>query len=147
IDRLADIRLSANWMAACGEPGQDARLYDTVRAVGSELCVELGLAIPVGKDSLSMRTTWRDDSSEHHMSAPLSLVVSAFAPVVDAPSTLTPCPILPAGQATRLVCVDLGGGRNRLGGSALAQAYGELGDTTPDLDEPKLLERFFAIIQ
>lgn len=147
IGKLADIRLSANWMAACGEPGEDARLYETVKAVGKELCSELGLAIPVGKDSLSMRTTWRDGDQERHMSAPLSLVATAFAPVVDAPATLTPCLVAPQRAATRLICVDLGAGKNRLGGSALVQAYGEIGETPPDIDEPQRLAQFFTVIQ
>src|SRR5699024_3737031 len=147
IGQLADIRLSANWMAACGEPGEDARLYETVKAVGSELCPELGLAIPVGKDSLSMRTTWQDGDTPRRMSAPLSLVVTVFAPVSDAPATLTPCPVAPAECATRLICIDLGAGANRLGGSALAQAYGETGTTPPDLDTPKRIKQFFSVIQ
>ncbi len=90
IRNLADIRLSANWMAACGEPGEDAELYATVRAVGVELCAALGITIPVGKDSLSMRTAWRDADGEHSVVAPVSLIVSAFAPVHDARGTLTP---------------------------------------------------------
>src|SRR5699024_6853686 len=110
-------------------------------------CPELGLAIPVGKDSLSMRTTWQDDGGQHHMSAPLSLAVSAFAPVLDASATLTPCPVAPAACQTRLVCIDLGAGRNRLGGSAFAQAYGETGQTPPDVDEPRRLQQFFSVLQ
>ena len=90
VRQLRDVRLSANWMAACGEPGEDARLYDTVRAIGEELCPALGIAIPVGKDSLSMRSTWRQDSAECSVIAPLSLIVSAFAPVADVRRTLTP---------------------------------------------------------
>nr|WP_123589672.1 phosphoribosylformylglycinamidine synthase [Salinisphaera halophila] len=145
---LGDIRLSANWMAACGEPGEDARLYDTVQAVGEQLCSELGLAIPVGKDSLSMRSVWQDDDGgEQRMSAPLSLIVSAFAPVTDARATLTPQLLAPGEGATALVLVDLGNGRNRLGGSAFAQAFGALGDTPPDLDSPKQLRQFFEVVQ
>ena len=148
IIRLTDIRLSANWMAACGEPGEDARLYDTVAAVGKHLCSELGLAIPVGKDSLSMRSVWRDEQgAEQRACAPLSLIVTAFAPVADARATLTPQLVAPASAATRLVLVDLGNGRNRLGGSALAQAFGALGDVPPDLDQPQQLRLFFAAIQ
>jgi len=147
IDKLTDIRLSANWMAACGEPGEDARLYDTVHAVGEQLCSELGLAIPVGKDSLSMRSVWTNDNGDtRRMSAPLSLIASAFAPVIGARATLTP-QLVTGGLATRLVLADLGNGRNRLGGSALAQAFGELGDTPPDLDKPKQLRQFFEVIQ
>jgi len=148
IDNLTDIRLSANWMAACGEPGEDARLYDTVQAVGEQLCSELGLAIPVGKDSLSMRSVWTDEAGdERRMSAPLSLIVSAFAPVSAARATLTPQLIAPADAPTALVLADLGNGQNRLGGSAFAQAFGTLGDTAPDLDQPKQLRQFFTVIQ
>ncbi|WP_348523041.1 phosphoribosylformylglycinamidine synthase [Endozoicomonas sp. G2_2] len=148
IDNLTDIRLSANWMAACGEPGEDARLYDTVQAVGEQLCSELGLAIPVGKDSLSMRSVWNDENGdERRMSAPLSLIVSAFAPVSAARATLTPQLIAPADAPTALVLADLGNGRNRLGGSAFAQAFGALGDSAPDVDQPKQLRQFFTVIQ
>ncbi|RJS94629.1 phosphoribosylformylglycinamidine synthase [Salinisphaera sp. Q1T1-3] len=148
IERLTDVRLSANWMAACGDAVEDARLYDTVRAVGAELCAELGLAIPVGKDSLSMRARWTDaEDRERTMSAPVSLVVSAFAPTVSARGTLTP-QLQPAeAGATRLILADLGQGRNRLGGSALAQAYGALGDQAPDLDRHAALAGFFDAIQ
>ncbi len=147
IGKLGDIRLSANWMTACGETGEDARLYATVKAVGEQLCPALGLAIPVGKDSLSMRAVWEDAGQARRMSAPLSLIVSAFAPALDADATLTPCPVAPQQRATRLVVIDLGAGQNRLGGSALAQAYGALGATPPDLDDPKQLSRFFEVIQ
>ncbi|MDA3920301.1 MAG: phosphoribosylformylglycinamidine synthase [Salinisphaera sp.] len=148
IDKLRDIRLSANWMAACGEPGEDARLYDTVRAVGEQLCSELGLAIPVGKDSLSMRSRWSSDAGDRSMSAPLSVVISAFAPTVAARATLTPQLVAPDVVAdTRLVLADLGNGRNRLGGSALAQVYSALGSMPPDLDSPGALQGFFEVIQ
>ena len=148
IDKLTDVRLSANWMAACGEPGEDARLYDTVQAVGEQLCSELGLAIPVGKDSLSMRSVWRDDNgNERRMSAPLSLIVSAFAPVSAARSTLTPQLAAPSDGRTALVLADLGNGKNRLGGSAFAQAFGALGNVAPDLDQPKQLRQFFGVVQ
>src|ERR1700722_13097713 len=115
IGSLTDIRLSANWMAACGQPGEDAELYATVRAVGVELCAELGITIPVGKDSLSMRTAWKDAAGDHSVIAPVSLVVSAFAPVKDARRTLTP--ELDLRQASRLILIDLGAGKDRLGGS------------------------------
>jgi phosphoribosylformylglycinamidine synthase len=139
IDR---IKLSANWMAAAGSPGEDAALYDTVKAVAIDLCPQLGISIPVGKDSLSMRTAW--DGKE--VVAPVSLVVSAFAPVEDARGTLTPRLRTDAGDA-ELVLVDLGQGRNRLGGSILAQVYSKFGTQVPDLDEPQLLKGFFAAIQ
>ncbi len=146
VERLGDIKLSANWMAAAGHPGEDARLYDTVRAVGLELCPKLGIAIPVGKDSMSMKTVWEQDGERREMTAPLSLIVSAFAPVSDARRTLTPQLRSDLGD-TDLVLVDLGEGRDRLGASALAQVYGEIGEQGPDLDDPELLKRFFAVIQ
>ncbi|RNE88855.1 phosphoribosylformylglycinamidine synthase [Marichromatium sp. AB31] len=147
IARIGDIKLSANWMAAAGHPGEDARLYDTVRAVGLELCPALGIAIPVGKDSMSMKTVWQGPEGERReMTAPLSLIVSAFAPVRDARTTLTPQLRTDLGD-TELLLVDLGRGANRLGGSCLAQVYGQLGEVAPDLDDPALLSGFFAAIQ
>jgi phosphoribosylformylglycinamidine synthase len=148
IARLGDVKLSANWMCAAGHPGEDAALFDTVRAVGMELCPALGIAIPVGKDSMSMKTTWRDAASgeDKAVTAPLSLVVSAFAPVTDARRALTPQLRTDQGQ-TDLILVDLGAGRDRLGGSALAQVYSQLGDAAPDLDDPARLRAFFAAIQ
>jgi phosphoribosylformylglycinamidine synthase len=148
IAALGDVKLSANWMCAAGHPGEDAKLYDTVRAVGMELCPALGVSIPVGKDSMSMRTTWRDAKEEEDkaVTAPLSLVVSAFARVTDARRTLTPQLNTKEGQ-TDLVLIDLGLARNRLGGSALAQVYSQLGNEAPDLDDPQLLKSFFAAIQ
>ena len=143
---LGDIKLSANWMAACGEPAEDADLYDTVRALGEVLCPALGIAIPVGKDSLSMRTGWRDDKGSHVVSAPLSLVVTACAPVADVRRTLTPALAGDAGP-TALMLVDLGGGRDRVGGSCLAQVYGRIGEVPPDLDDPARLSAFFAAIR
>ncbi|WP_026321240.1 phosphoribosylformylglycinamidine synthase [Arhodomonas aquaeolei] len=145
VDDLRDVNLSANWMAAAGHPGEDARLYDTVRAVG-RLCTSLGVTIPVGKDSLSMRTVWEDGDGEHSVTAPLTLVISAFAPVGDARRTLTP-ELRRDEDGSELLLVDLGKGRNRLGGSALAQVYGRIGDETPDLDDPRGLAAFFATIQ
>ncbi|KPK60060.1 MAG: phosphoribosylformylglycinamidine synthase [Gammaproteobacteria bacterium SG8_31] len=143
---LGHVRLSANWMAACGEDGEDAMLFDTVRAVGEELCPALGIAIPVGKDSLSMRTTWRDGENDRSVVAPLSLIVSAFAPVEDIRATLTPRLHADKGS-TRLLLIDLGFGRNRLGGSALAQVYGCIGREVPDLDAPELLRALFDLVQ
>ena len=146
VPALSAVRLSANWMAACGEPGEDAALYDTVRAIGEELCPALGIAIPVGKDSLSMRTRWVEDGEERAVIAPLSLIVSAFAPVVDARLTLTPRLRLDRGDSA-LLLVDLGGGRNRLGGSVLAQVHGRIGREPPDVDDPARLAAFFAAVQ
>jgi phosphoribosylformylglycinamidine synthase len=143
---LARVKLSANWMAAAGFPGEDAALFDTVRAVALELCPALGISIPVGKDSLSMRTAWQEDGGLREVVAPLSLIVSAFAPCEDARRTLTPQLRTDLG-ATELVLVDLGRGRNRLGGSQLAQVYGQLGDEAPDLGDPAALKAFFAAIQ
>jgi phosphoribosylformylglycinamidine synthase len=146
IGRISDIRLSANWMAASGEPGQDGALFDTVRTVGLELCPALGIAIPVGKDSLSMKTVWRDGEVERRMCAPVSLIVSAFAPVTDVHRTVTPQIDMDSGDS-RLLLVDLGNGRNRTGGSCLAQVFGCYGDQVPDLDSPEQLARFFEVIQ
>ena len=145
VPSLSRIRLSANWMAACGEVGEDAALYETVQAVGKELCPALGIAIPVGKDSLSMRTSWQDDGVERSVVAPVSLIISAFAPVDDVRRTLTPALCINQGP-TGLWVIDLGGGRNRLGGSALAQVYGELGAEPPDLDDSQLLLRLTAAL-
>ncbi|HZT05052.1 MAG TPA: phosphoribosylformylglycinamidine synthase, partial [Steroidobacteraceae bacterium] len=145
VPSLRRIRLSANWMAACGEAGEDAALYETVQAVGKELCPALGIAIPVGKDSLSMRTSWQDDGVERSVVAPVSLIISAFAPVDDARRTLTPALCTDLGP-TSLWLIDLGAGRNRLGGSALAQVYGELGAQPPDLDDSQLLLRLTAAL-
>ncbi len=144
VRRLSDVRLSANWMAACGEPGQDADLYATVRAV-SELCTSLGITIPVGKDSLSMKTTWRDARGERTVLAPVSLIVTAFAPVEDARKTLTPELVL--SQPSRLLLVDLGAGQNRLGGSCWAQVQMQSGGNPPDLDRPEVLGGFFAALR
>jgi len=145
VRRIGDIRLSANWMAACGQPGEDATLFDTVRAVGEQLCPALGIAIPVGKDSLSMRSAWREGDEPRAVVAPVSLIVSAFAPVGDVRRSLTP--ELQAGTESRLLLIDLGAGRNRLGASCLTQVYGAIGDTPPDLDDPALLKGFFASIR
>jgi phosphoribosylformylglycinamidine synthase len=142
---LTDIRLSANWMAACGEPGEDADLYATVRAVGVELCASLGITIPVGKDSLSMKTAWRDEGGDHSVIAPISLIISAFAPVCDARSTLTP--ELALSQPSRLLLIDLGRGKNRLGGSCWAQVHCKGGGEPADLDSPALLISLFDALR
>jgi phosphoribosylformylglycinamidine synthase len=147
VARLGDVRLSANWMAAAGQPGQDAALFDAVRAVGMELCPRLGIAIPVGKDSLSMRTSWRSPAGDaRSVVSPLSLVVTAFAPVPDVRRALTPELDLHASE-TELWLIDLSCGRTRLGGSALAQVYERSGAEPPDLDDPALLVGFFAAIE
>lgn len=132
---LSRVKLSANWMAACGEPGEDAALYETVKAVGLELCPALGVSIPVGKDSLSMRTQWKDNGEARKVTSPVSLIVTAFATLADVRGTLTPQ--LDAQEAdTTLVLVDLGRGQHRMAGSILAQTLGQSGDTVPDLDDP-----------
>jgi phosphoribosylformylglycinamidine synthase len=133
---LPRVKLSANWMAACGEPGQDAALYETVKAVGMELCPALGVSIPVGKDSLSMRTTWADDGAAKKVTSPVSLIVSAFVTLADVRGTLTPQ--LNADEAdTTLILIDLGKGQKRMGGSILAQTLALEGGDVPDLDDPK----------
>jgi phosphoribosylformylglycinamidine synthase len=146
IARLADVKLSANWMAAAGHPGEDARLYDAVQAIGAELCPALGIAIPVGKDSMSMRTAWNEGGERRSVTAPLSLIVTAFAKVTDVRRALTPELRRDAGD-TELLLVDLGTGKNRLGGSALALVHGEIGSEPPDLDDPARLRGFFAAMQ
>ncbi|MFN4349940.1 MAG: phosphoribosylformylglycinamidine synthase [Hylemonella sp.] len=132
---LSRVKLSANWMAACGEPGEDAALYATVQAVGMELCPALGISIPVGKDSLSMRTQWSDGGDKKKVTSPVSLIVSAFATLGDVRGTLTPQ--LDNTADTTLLLVDLGRGKNRMAGSILAQTLNQTGDTVPDLDDPQ----------
>jgi len=146
IHKIGDIKLSANWMAACGHAGEDAALYDTVKAVGMELCPALGISIPVGKDSLSMKSVWLENGEKKEMISPLSLVVSAFAPVSDIRKTLTPQLRTNLGD-TDLILIDLGQGKNRLGGSALAQVYKSTGEVTPDLDNTTQFKSFFNAIQ
>ena len=146
IGDIKNIKLSANWMCACGEQGEDANLYDSVKTVGEELCPKLGLSIPVGKDSLSMRTVWKSsDGKDNKIVAPLSLIVSAFAPVKDVRKTVTPefkkC------DGSRLFLIDLGNKKNRLGCSALAQVYNQVGNVVPDLDDTKLFINFYNAVQ
>ncbi len=149
VAKLEDVRLSANWMAAAGHPGEDARLWDAVRAVGLELCPALGIAIPVGKDSMSMRSAWTGPAGEARgVASPVSLVASAFAPVLDVRKTLTP--ELRLDEETTLLLVDLGAGRNRLAGSCVMQVFGALGrdgDLPPDVDDPARLRGFFDAMQ
>jgi phosphoribosylformylglycinamidine synthase len=142
---ICDIKLSANWMCAAGYGAEDEALYDTVRAVGMEFCPALGITIPVGKDSMSMRTTWREGDVDKAVTAPMSLIVSAFAPVVDARLSVTPQ--LQLGADAVLVLLDLGRGANRLGGSSLAQVYGQLGDTVPDIGDAADVKGFFRLVQ
>lgn len=142
--KLGDIALSANWMAACGEPEQDAKLYATVAAV-SQLSKELGIAIPVGKDSLSMNTVWSDDGKEKRVTSPLSLNITAFARIADVRQSLTPQLI--QDDDSVLLYIDLVNGKQRLGGSALCQVYDEVGNETPDLDDSNSLIAFFQSLQ
>ncbi|WP_353229585.1 phosphoribosylformylglycinamidine synthase [Pseudomonas qingdaonensis] len=146
IGRLSDIKLSANWMSAAGHPGEDARLYDAVKAVGMELCPELGLTIPVGKDSMSMKTRWEDEGREKTVTSPMSLIVTGFAPVTDIRKTLTPQLRMDKGE-TDLILIDLGRGQNRMGASILAQTHGKLASQAPDVDDAEDLKAFFAVIQ
>ena len=144
IANIQDIKLSANWMVPAGEPGENANLYDTCKAIAMELCPALGISIPVGKDSMSMQTIWNDEH-DHKVVAPLSLIISAFAPVSDASRTLTP--ELQDRDDTRLWLVAPEAGQTRLGGSIYAQTHQQLGDTPPDVDSPARLKGFFNFIQ
>lgn len=146
IDKLSDIKLSANWMSAAGHPGEDARLYDTVKAVGMELCPELGIIIPVGKDSMSMKTKWSEEGVEKSVTSPMSLIITGFAPVTDIRKTLTPQLRMDKGE-TDLILIDLGRGKNRMGASILAQTYGKIAAQAPDVDDAEDLKAFFAVIQ
>ena len=145
VQRVEDIKLSANWMAACGVEGQDAALFDTVQAV-SELCQAVGLSIPVGKDSLSMKTTWKEGGESRQVVSPVSLVVTAFAPVADVRASLTPQLRTDAGDSV-LIAIDLGAGKHRMGGSILAQAFNQVGTETPDVDDAAQLRAFFVTIR
>ena len=145
IDDISDLKLSANWMAPAGHAGEDAALFETVKAVGMELCPQLGVSIPVGKDSMSMKTIWHDDGENKAVTSPISLVVTAFAATPDARKTLTPQ--LQTNVASKLVLIDLGAGKNRMGGSSLAQVYGEVGNVAPDVDDASQLKHFFNTIQ
>ncbi len=142
---LSLVKLSANWMAAAGFPGEDAALFDTVRAVALDLCPRLGVSIPVGKDSMSMRTSWEEDGERREVVGPLSLIVSAFAPCEDVRPTLTPQLRTDAGPSV-LLLADLAPGRSRLGGSVLAQVYCQTGDETPDVDDPALIRGLFSAL-
>ncbi|MEQ8516370.1 MAG: phosphoribosylformylglycinamidine synthase, partial [Chromatocurvus sp.] len=145
IHALSDIKLSANWMCAAGSETEDAVLFDSVQAVGMEFCPALGLTIPVGKDSMSMRTSWQENGEVRAVTAPVSLIVSAFCPVPDVRRAVTP-QLQPAADAG-LLLIDLGRGANRLGGSALYQVLGGLGDTPPDIDDPEDLRGLFQLVQ
>ncbi len=146
ISEIGNLKLSANWMAPAGHAGEDAALFATVKAVGMELCPALGISIPVGKDSMSMKTVWEDKGEKKAVTSPISLVISAFANTPDVRKTLTPQLRTDLGN-TELILIDLGNGKNRMGGSSLAQVYGQLGNVAPDVDNPAQLKAFFAQIQ
>ena len=146
IGDIKDIKLSANWMCAAGSPGEDEKLFRTVVAVGMDLCPKLGITIPVGKDSMSMRTAWQEDGEDKSVTSPMSLIITGFSPVLDVRKTLTPQLITDVGD-TQLLLIDLGQGANRLGGSILAQVYSEFGNSVPDVDHPDVLLGFFNVMQ
>jgi phosphoribosylformylglycinamidine synthase len=143
---LSEVRLSANWMAAVNHPGEDAALFDAVKAVGMELCPALDISIPVGKDSLSMQTVWTDGETPQRTVSPVSLAITGFVRVDDVRRTLTPQLQLDRGDSD-LWLVDLGAGRDRLGGSALAQVFNRKGGVPPDLDDAKRLKALFDLVQ
>jgi phosphoribosylformylglycinamidine synthase len=145
-DRLNRIKLSANWMSPAGHPGEDAGLYEAVKAIGEELCPALGLTIPVGKDSMSMKTKWEENGEQKAVTSPMSLIITAFGVVEDIRKTVTPELRTDLGE-TRIIAIDLSKGKNRLGGSCLAQVYKQLGSETPDVDCPETLKGFFNAMQ
>ena len=144
VEDIHHISLSANWMSASGHPGEDAKLFEAVKSVGMELCPELGLTIPVGKDSMSMRSSWVEDNQEKSVTSPLSLIISAFSKTPDARLQITP--LLDQSVESELWLIDLGSGQNRMGGSCLAQVYSQLGDSAPNLDDAEVFKNFFAVI-
>jgi phosphoribosylformylglycinamidine synthase len=146
IRHLEDIKLSANWMASAGHDGEDAALFDAVEEIGMRLCPDLGISIPVGKDSMSMKTAWLDGTKEKMVVSPVSLIVSAFAPVFDARKTLTPT-LNRSLKDSGLIYIDLGLGKNRLGASTFNLVFNEVGDIPPTLDDAKTLKAFFDVIQ
>jgi len=146
IPSLGEIRLSANWMAAVNHPGEDAALFDAVKAIGMELCPQLDISIPVGKDSLSMQTVWQHGNTQQRTVSPVSLVITGFARVSDVRRTLTPQLKLDRGDS-HLWLIDLGAGRDRLGGSALTQVFNRSGGVPPDLDDAKRLKGLFELVQ
>ena len=145
IKQLSDIKLSANWMCAAGHSGEDEKLYKTVETLGMEFCPELGLTIPVGKDSMSMRTAWEQKGESKAVTAPMSVVISAFAPVLDVRKTLTPQ--LQTDVDSQLLFIDLAKGKQRMGASILAQVFNQMGSEAPDADDTQTLKAFFDAIQ
>jgi len=146
IEKISDIKISANWMAAAGHAGEDSSLYDAVETVGMELCPALGIAVPVGKDSMSMKTVWEEDGLVKTVTSPVSLNITTFAPVTDVRKTVTPQLRTDKGK-TELLLIDLGHGKNRLGGSCLAQVYNQIGDITADLESATDLLNLFNATQ
>ena len=146
VESLGEVKLSANWMVAAGYDTEDDKLYKTVEAVAMTLCPQLGICIPVGKDSMSMRTAWQDDGEDKSVTSPMSLIITGFSPVLDVRKTLTPQLATDVGD-TQLLLIDLGQGANRLGGSILAQVYSEFGNSVPDVDDPDALLGFFNVMQ
>jgi len=145
VGKIGNIKLSANWMVAAGEDGEDANLYDTVKTIGMDLCPALGICIPVGKDSMSMRTSWKDSAAKDQKQvSPLSVMITGFSSVIDVRKTATPDL---KSTDSALLLLDLGAGKNRLGGSTLAQVYNQIGNATPDLDDPKKFLGFFNAVQ
>ncbi len=144
IEDISHINLSANWMCASGHPGEDAKLFEAVKSIGMELCPQLGLTIPVGKDSMSMKSSWREGDKEKSVTAPLSLIISAFSKTPDARLQITP--LLNNNLNSELFLIDLGLGKNRMGGSSLAQVFNQIGNETPDLDDPALFAKFFSVM-
>ncbi len=145
VEDIHDISLSANWMSASGHTGEDAKLFEAVKAVGMDLCPELGLTVPVGKDSMSMKSSWQDESGQDKsVTAPLSLIITAFSKTPDVRAQKTP--LLNTTQESELLLIDLGFGQNRMGGSCLAQVYNQIGDIAPNLDDSALFKKFFTVI-
>ncbi len=144
VEDIRHISLSANWMSASGHPGEDSKLFEAVKSVGMDLCPELGLTIPVGKDSMSMRSSWVENGEDKAVTAPLSLIITAFAKTPDARRQITP--LLETDEASELWLIDLGFGQNRMGGSCLAQVYNQVGDIAPNMDNSTIFKNFFSTI-
>ncbi|HIB28780.1 MAG TPA: phosphoribosylformylglycinamidine synthase [Candidatus Thioglobus sp.] len=144
VEDIHDISLSANWMSASGHPGEDSKLFEAVKAVGMDLCPELGLTVPVGKDSMSMKSSWTDDGVDKSVTSPLSLIITAFSKTPDVRAQKTP--LLETDSDSELLLIDLGFGQNRMGGSCLAQVYNQIGNIAPNLDDSSLFKKFFTVI-
>jgi len=144
VEDIHDISLSANWMSASGHPGEDSKLFEAVKAVGMDLCPELGLTVPVGKDSMSMKSSWTDDGVDKSVTSPLSLIITAFSKTSDVRAQKTP--LLDTDSDSELLLIDLGFDQNRMGGSCLAQVYNQIGNIAPNLDDSSLFKKFFTVI-